>query len=193
MLRILILLVLTILTTGCVNTTDGPRSVLALNETSILETHPGQIRLALQTNDVQDFKPTPLDLALFDADKNAVFDKSLETRIIASGTEPGHELPPAREGQSWFILALSEQGAEELERAQAIYRNMKSAGEKGSMQMEFGWTGGDGESLPETIYLTTAIRLSPDDPWLTMMDNYPVYPEKSPDADTHTDGTETTP
>lgn len=193
MTKLLFIISLLGLCLGCVNTPNGQRSALALNETSILEARPGNIRLALQTNDVQDFKPTPLELVLFDENKTAVFDESLETRIIASGTEPGHELPPARDGQNWFILALSEQGVVELVRAQAIYRNMKSAGEKGSMQMEFGWSGGDADGMPETIYLTTAIRLSPDDPWLTMMDNYPVYPEKSPDADTHTDRTETTP
>ncbi len=43
-------LALTCLTVACVNTPDGPRPALGLNETSILETPPANLVVAEQTN-----------------------------------------------------------------------------------------------------------------------------------------------
>lgn len=185
-------LFLTCLSASCVNTPDGSRPALGLSETSILETPPANLMVAEQTNFGFDrtSENDYLTLILKNDAGEEIFHEDLALRVIAIGRNVGHDLPTAREGLGWRLTVLADEGIADLERAQTLFRERNSPM---SWNLNFGFKHLKPESIPEIVYMTYAIRLSPEDPWLTMVDNYPIYPEKSQDADTNTDRTEATP
>lgn len=168
---------------SCVNTPDGPRSALVFNNTSLLETDPEAFRAAYQTNLPPKAIPDDPGLAMkfTRTDGSVLMERTISMQRIVHGENVGFDLPPAREAQTWTIWKPDAAGVATFREIQASVADATENGEKGTLGINWKFGRGDDVGNMKVVYVTFALKLAPTDPWFTLMDNLPVYPEKGKD------------